>query len=286
VKPGKRKETKYGLYVPNFGKVSYPQTLAKLAREAEKHGWDGFFLWDHLVEWDKRVPLCDSFTALAAIASKTSRIRIGTTLTPLPRLKPWTAARQTTTLDQLSDGRLVLGVGLGARESCDYSRFGESADNKVLAEKLDESLDIITGLWTGKPYSHKGKHYRLGKTVFLPPPKQKPRIPIWVGGFWPRKGQFKRAAKWDGTIPLVVPERLPGPNDLKQILAYIKEHRTETAPFDLVNIGWTSGTNRARDAEKLAAYEGAGITWWLESLFIKRDSPDGMLKRIQQGPPS
>ncbi len=278
-------ETKYGLYVPNFGKASHPQTLAQLAKEAEKHGWDGFFLWDHLVEWEKRVPISDSFTALAAMAVKTNRIRIGTTLTPLPRLKPWIAARQTATLDQLSDGRLVLGVGLGAKESCDYPRFGENADNRVLAQKLDESLEIITGLWTGKPFSHKGMHYKLGKTVFQPTPKQKPRIPIWVGGFWPRKGPFKRAANWDGTIPLVVPEGLPKPDDLKQIIAYIKEHRTATAPFDLVNIGWTTGTNRARDAEKLAAYQDAGITWWLESLFTKRDSPEGMLKRIQQGPP-
>src|SRR6266571_2777718 len=241
------KKLKHGLYIPNFGKASDPKTLVHAAIQAEKHGWDGFFLWDHLVEWEKRVPISDSFTALAAMAVKTGRIRIGTTLTPLPRLKPWIAARQTATLDQLSDGRLVLGVGLGAKESCDYPRFGESADNRVLAEKLDESLEIITRLWTGKPFSHKGKHYKLGKTVFLPTPKQKPRIPIWVGGFWPRKGPFNRAAKWDGTIPLVAPERLPGPDDLKQILAYIKEHRIATAPFDLVNIGWTSGTNRARD---------------------------------------
>jgi alkanesulfonate monooxygenase SsuD/methylene tetrahydromethanopterin reductase-like flavin-dependent oxidoreductase (luciferase family) len=277
---------KCGLYVPNFGKASDPRTLALTALEAEKHGWDGFFLWDHLVEWEKRVPITDSFTTLGAIAMKTNRIRIGTTLTPLPRLKPWTAARQTATLDQLSNGRLILGVGLGAKESCDYARFGESEDNKVLAEKLDESLEIITGLWTGKPYSHKSKHYKMGKTVFLPTSKQKPRIPIWVGGFWPRKGPFNRASRWDGTIPLVAPERLPRPDDLKQTLAYIKKHRTATGPFDLVSIGWTSGTNRTRDAEKIAAYREAGTTWWLESLFTKRDSPDGMLKRIRQGPPS
>src|SRR6058998_3742260 len=126
------KKLKHGLYVPNFGKASDPRTLVHAAVEAERHGWNGFFLWDHLVEWEKRVPISDSFTTLAAIAVKTSRIRIGTTLTPLPRLKPWIAARQTATLDQLSNGRLVLGVGLGAKESCDYSRFGESEDNKTL----------------------------------------------------------------------------------------------------------------------------------------------------------
>ena len=113
MKSARRKNLKYGLYVPNFGKASDPRTLAQAALEAEKHGWDGFFLWDHLVEWEKRVPISDSFVTLAAIAMKTNRIRIGTTLTPLPRLKPWIAARQTATLDQLSNGRLILGVGLG-----------------------------------------------------------------------------------------------------------------------------------------------------------------------------
>ena len=282
----RRENLKCGLYVPNFGKASDPRTLAQAALEAEKYGWDGFFLWDHLVEWEKRVPISDSFVTLAAIAMKTSRIRIGTTLTTLPRLKPWIAARQTATIDQLSNGRLILGVGLGAKESCDYARFGETENNKVLSEKLDESLEIITGLWTGKSYSHKGKHYRIGNSVFLPTPKQKPRIPIWVGGFWPRKGPFKRAAKWDGMIPLVVPERLPQPKDIGEILAYIRKRRTTNSSFDLVNIGWTSGSNRRRDAEKVAGYKDAGVTWWLESLFTKRDSPEGMLKRIRQGPPS
>jgi len=91
--------------VPNFGRASHPETLAELAREAEKSGWDGFFLWNHLVEWDERVPVFDSFTSLAAIALKTTRIRIGTTVTPLPRLKPWEVARQTVSLDHLSRGR-------------------------------------------------------------------------------------------------------------------------------------------------------------------------------------
>ena len=163
--------------------------------------------------------------------------------------------------------------------------FGESEDNKTLAEKLDESLEIITGLWSGKPYSHRGKHYKVGRTTFLPVPKQKPRIPIWVGGFWPREGPFKRAARWDGVIPLVLPERLPQPNDIKEVLACIKRHRSTKAPFDVVNIGWTTGSNRVRDSEKVAAYQDAGSTWWLESLFTKRDSPDGMLNRIRQGPP-
>jgi alkanesulfonate monooxygenase SsuD/methylene tetrahydromethanopterin reductase-like flavin-dependent oxidoreductase (luciferase family) len=279
------KRVRFGLYVPNFGVSSNPLTLTEMAVRAEKAGWDGFFLWDHIVEWDKKVPLTDSLTALAAIAIRTKRIRIGTTLSPLPRYKPWDLARRTATLDQMSNGRLVLSVGLGAVESCDYARFGEDRDNAVLAEKLDESLEIITGLWSGKKFRFRGKHYKVGPSIFLPTPKQRPRIPIWVGGFWPRQGPFKRAARWDGVLPLILPEKLPEPSDLREIVGFIQKHRSAKGNFDVVNIGWTIGANRARDAEKVRKYADAGMTWWLESLYTKRDSPDSMRSRIENGPP-
>lgn len=255
-----------------------------MAVEAERSAWDGFFLWDHLVEWDKRLPLSDSLTTLAGIAGRTKKIRIGTTLSPIPRYKPWAIARQITTLDHMSNGRMILSVGLGAVESCDYARFGEDPDNKVLAEKLDESLKIMTGLWSGKKFDFKGKHYRIRPTVFLPTPKQRPRIPIWIGGFWPRKGPFIRAAKWDGVLPLRVPEKLPQPDDLREIIQFIEKRRKDRGRFDVATIGWTTG-NRTRDQEKIERYMKAGTTWWLESLYTKRDSPEGMRSRIRQGPP-
>lgn len=194
-------------------------------------------------------------------------------------------ARQTVALDHLSHGRLTLGVGLGAKESCDYERFGESADNKILAEKLDESLRIISGLWTGRPFSYEGKHYRMDRTIFLPAPLQKPRIPIWVGGFWPRKAPFIGAAKWDGVIPLKLPEELLAPEDLRNITDYIRDRNASRTKFDFVNIGWTTGKNRAANREKVAPFIEAGMTWWLESLYTKRDSIEDMRRRIQLGPP-
>jgi len=278
---------KFGLYIPNFGKSSHPKTLASLAYEAERAGWDGFFLWDHLVERERRVPITDSFIALAAVAMQTSRIRIGTTVTPLPRLKPWIVARQAVGLDQLSNGRMILGVGLGLEETCAYKRLGESDDNRVLAEKLDESLDIITGLWGGRPFSYRGKHYTVGKTTFIPTPIQKPRIPIWVGGSWPRKGPFKRAARWDGVLPLKSGNSLqPKPNDLRNILTYIQQHRTTKGAFDAGIIGWGTGKDHKKDREKIAPYINAGMNWWLESLYASRDSRDKMRKRIRKGPPN
>src|SRR5206468_2795756 len=242
---------KFGLYVPNFGRSSHPLTLTEMAVEAEKSGWDGFFLWDHLVEWDKRLPLSDSLTVLAAIAVKTKRIRIGTTLSPLPRYKPWTLARQTATLDQLSNGRLILSVGLGAVESCDYARFGEDPDNVVLAEKLDESLQIVTGLWSGKRFSFRGKHYHVGPSIFLPTPKQRPRIPIWVGGSWPRQGPFNRAARWDGVLPLRLPEGLPRLSDLREIAAFIKRRRSVAEALILLTLVGRQGSTKRRMLRRL-----------------------------------
>lgn len=105
---------RYGLYMPNFGRAAHPRILAKLALDAERSGWDGFFLWDHLVEWDRRVPIYDSFTSLSAMAVNTERIRLGTTVTPLAKSKPWIVARQVATLDHVSNRRMILGGGLGA----------------------------------------------------------------------------------------------------------------------------------------------------------------------------
>jgi alkanesulfonate monooxygenase SsuD/methylene tetrahydromethanopterin reductase-like flavin-dependent oxidoreductase (luciferase family) len=274
------------LYVPNFGKGSYARTLAELASDAEDAGWEGFFLWNHLIdERNKRIPIVDPFVALAAIAMSTKRIRIGTTVTALPRYRPWIVARQAATLDEMSNGRMILGVGLGFPTGLEFDMFSENPDNKTRAEKLDEGLEVITGLWSGKPFSYQGKHYQFKETVFLPTPTQKPRIPIWVGGFWPYKGPFRRAAKWDGVIPLKLPVRQPKPQDLRDVLAYIQSQRTNTAPFDVAVIGWGTGRNRVRDAKKIQPYVDAGITWWLESLYGMRDSPKDMRSRIRQGPP-
>ncbi len=279
-------QVRYGLYVPNFCSVRSPCEYVKLAKEAERTGWDGFFIWDHLVEWNKRVTVFDSFILLSAIAVNTKKIRIGTTVTPLPRLWPWTVARQVATLDHFSNGRMILGVGLGGEESSDYERFGQSGDLKTLAEMVDESLLIINGLWSGKWFSYEnGKHYHVGRSLFLPRPVQRPRIPIWVGGMWPRKGAFHRAARWDGTIPLKDPGNLLKPNELQQILRYLKSLRGNLSNFDVAVIGRTSGRNRQANSEKVSRYIDAGMTWWLESLYTERDSLERMLERIRLGPP-
>ncbi len=277
----------YGLYLPNFGTETSARALSELAREAESAGWDGFFLWDHILySKSQKLPMVDPWIALAAVAMNTERIRLGTTVTPLARRRPWKLARETATLDNLSGGRLILGVGLGDPPHAEFRQFGEEADNRVRAAKLDEGLDVLVGLWRGKSFSYQGEHYQIEKTVFLPRPIQSPRIPIWVGGFWPNKAPFRRAARWDGVIPLKAGGWMT-PEDLGQILAYIQAHRSSPAPLDVVIIGsrHTRGQRGLKGAERVASFADAGLSWWLESLYRWRNSLDEMRAQIRLGPP-
>ena len=158
----------YGIYLPTLGEYCNPRTLANLAADAESAGWDGFFIWDHMLgERSATLAVGDPWIALAAIAMRTEFIRLGPLVTPLPRRRPWKVARETVALDHLSGGRLILGVGLGYPPDADFAMFGEETDDSVRAEKLDEGLEILTGLWSGRPYSHRGAQYQIQETVFL-----------------------------------------------------------------------------------------------------------------------
>jgi alkanesulfonate monooxygenase SsuD/methylene tetrahydromethanopterin reductase-like flavin-dependent oxidoreductase (luciferase family) len=264
--------------------------VAELAHEAEEAGWDGFFLWDHLLFENKwRLPIADPWVALAAMAMRTSRIRLGPLVTPVPRRRPWKLARETVTLDHLSNGRLILGVGLGWPPVDDFARFGEESDDKVRAARLDEGLDILTGLWSGEPFSYQGQHYHIQEeTVFLPRPVQAPRIPIWVAGFWPKKAPFRRAARWDGVFPLSLnvnwDQSIP-PAEVQATLAYIQSQRASDTPFDVTVGGETPGDDPARAAAIVAPYGAVGVTWWIENVVPQRGPLEAMRQRIRQGPP-
>ncbi len=279
----------YGISIPNFGIYSNPRRLAELAHEAEESGWDGFFVWDHLLFEKKwRLEVADPWVLLSAIAMRTERVRLGPLVTPLPRRRPWKLARETVTLDHLSNGRLILGVGLGYPPQDEFEQFGEAGDDKVRAKKLDEGLDILAGLWSGEPFSYQGEYYHIGEeTVFLPRPVQAPRIPVWVAGFWPKKAPFRRAARWDGVYPLSMngewDENIPV-DDLRATVAYINSQRTSDAPFDVVAGSYTPG-DPAAGAEIVAPYIEAGATWWVESITEMRGSEEEMRQRVRQGPP-
>jgi len=275
---------RYALYLPNFGAEHSARGLADLAREAEEAGWDGFFLWDHVNAGEAGMPMLDVWVTLAAMAMTTSRIRLGATVTPLPRRRPWKLARETVTLDHLSNGRLTLGVGLGVPE--EFELFGENSDNKVRAIKLDEGLEILTGLWKGLPFEYHGQAYQVEKTTFRPPSLQQPRIPVWVGGWWPTKAPFRRAACWDGVIPLKQSgDNLLTPQDVQDVRAFINKERTSREPFEIAIISWTDPSDPGAATAKVAAYAEAGTTWWLESLYMQQNSLEELRKRIRVGPP-
>jgi alkanesulfonate monooxygenase SsuD/methylene tetrahydromethanopterin reductase-like flavin-dependent oxidoreductase (luciferase family) len=281
---------RFAINVPNFGDYGDARVLAQIAREAEDAGWDGFFLWDHLQYFDpsQRVPVADPWIALSAIATVTRSIRLGPMITPIARRRPWKLARETVSLDHLSGGRLTLGVGLGGPPESDFAAFGEEVDPRVRAEMLDEGLAVLTGLWRGEPFSHQGEHYQIRDALFLPPPLQQPRIPIWVGGFWPHRAPFRRAAHWDGVFPADAAtsgQRTLTPDEIGQVTRYIARHRTTAEPFDVVITGETPGDEPTRAVDIVAPYAAVGCTWWLEPLHGFRGPLDAMRDRIRQGPP-
>jgi alkanesulfonate monooxygenase SsuD/methylene tetrahydromethanopterin reductase-like flavin-dependent oxidoreductase (luciferase family) len=286
----------YGIFLPPFGPCADLATLAALAADAEEAGWDGFFLWDD-VTLSVPIPVVDTWIALAAIALRTRTLRLGALVTPLPRRRPWKLARETITLDHLSQGRLVVGVGQGAGPT-EFDDLGEAADPKVRAAMLDEGLDVLTGLWSGEPFHYEGAHYQIRHAQFLPRPVQQPRIPIWVGGTWPFKAPFRRAARWDGVFPLghdLSLTEMLSPEDIRVMLSFVHEQRTQAGlpsmSFEVVHAGISSGTDHEADRTLAQAYAVAGVTWWLEHLVPDRWGTwtnwplDAMRQRIRQGPP-
>ena len=174
---------RYAITLPN---IDYDaQVIADLAIDAEEAGWDGVFVWDCINMRNQSAH--NPWMILAAIAARTQRIRLGTLITPLSRRRPWKVARETVTLDHLSDGRFILPVGLGETNDGGFSNVGEELDRKKRAQMLNESLDILNGLWSGEPFSYNGEYYHIKEMTFLPEPVQSPRIPVWVVGAWQRE---------------------------------------------------------------------------------------------------
>jgi alkanesulfonate monooxygenase SsuD/methylene tetrahydromethanopterin reductase-like flavin-dependent oxidoreductase (luciferase family) len=162
--------TRAGIFIPPFNELADPRLVAELGVEAEEAGWAGFFVWDHVNYRQPAREIGDPWVALAAIATRTERIRIGALVTPLARRRPHIVARQTASLDLLSGGRLVFGAGLGGDGSGrERSAFDEELDDRLRAQMLDEALDVITALWTGQQLDHDGPHFRSTGCSSSPP---------------------------------------------------------------------------------------------------------------------
>jgi alkanesulfonate monooxygenase SsuD/methylene tetrahydromethanopterin reductase-like flavin-dependent oxidoreductase (luciferase family) len=277
---------RFAIDLPNFGQYCNPRVLGELALEAEDAGWDGCFIWDH-IQVGRLDPVADPWIALTVMALMTERIRIGPLVTPLFRRFPWEVARETATLDHLSGGRLILGVGLGSDMFREISTFGGPADDRLRAEMLDEGLAVITGLWSGARFAFNGTYFRVEETCFLPPPLQTPRIPIWVAGTWPKKPPFRRAARYDGAVAVAGNvESSLSPMQISELVAYVTRFRTADSAFEIVQFGETPGVSKNQDLEIVAPYVSAGATWWVESMFPRRRYVEEARMRIRQGPPN
>jgi alkanesulfonate monooxygenase SsuD/methylene tetrahydromethanopterin reductase-like flavin-dependent oxidoreductase (luciferase family) len=232
---------KRGLYLAPFDELADPRLLAELARAAESVGWDGVFLWDRIAYPPRERAVADPWVALSAIASATDILRLGPMVTPLARRRVQKLARETVTLDHLSNGRLTLGVGLGSGD--DLEPFGEAVGPRERGRLLDEGLDRLGGFWSGE---------------FRPLPLQRPRIPVWVAAKWPNRRPIRRAVRWDGLFPI----ELPGPEGLAELAEEVRRARAgidrSDAPFDLV-VEVPPGAD-------VRPWEAAGATWVLTSI--------------------
>jgi alkanesulfonate monooxygenase SsuD/methylene tetrahydromethanopterin reductase-like flavin-dependent oxidoreductase (luciferase family) len=245
-----------GLWFPLFEELAEPATVARLGAEAEEAGWQGVFVWDQL-RW--RAPIravADPWITLTAIAAATERIKLGPMVTPLARRRPVKVGRETATLDRLSGGRLIVGVGLGGdRFAAEFTKTGEQLDDRVRGEMLDEAIEILLAAWSGEPVNHRGKHYLVDDFQFQPRPIQRPRIPVWTAAFPGNVKPLRRAARYDGFFPV----NLQSVDQFAEAVATVTELREDkSAPYD-VAVELPPGTD-------LAPYAQAGATWWMTEL--------------------
>jgi alkanesulfonate monooxygenase SsuD/methylene tetrahydromethanopterin reductase-like flavin-dependent oxidoreductase (luciferase family) len=265
--------TRRGLFVAPFDALAEPVVLAELAVDAERVGWDGFFVWDHLLYSEPVAAIADPWISCAAVAAATSRILLGPMVTPLSRRRVAVLARQAVSLDRLSGGRLVLGFGLGDDGAVgELSRFGEVVDARTRAAMLDEGLDVLRELLSGNVVERDGPHAPARGVRFLPTPVREAGIPIWIGGRWPHQAPLRRAARFDGAFVIGV----PSPDELTGVAEGLPGNG-----FDLV-VDLPVGV----DPQPWAA---AGATWVLTRVgphdinlerarALVRAGPDGLVE--------
>jgi alkanesulfonate monooxygenase SsuD/methylene tetrahydromethanopterin reductase-like flavin-dependent oxidoreductase (luciferase family) len=269
---------RHGLYVAPFGELADVAALAKTAAEAEAAGWDGFFVWDHVMTHDG-LDVADPWIALTAAAMATTRVALGAMVTPLARRRPWDVARQVAVLDRLSGGRMVFGAGLGGDGRRELSAFGEERDPRVRGALLDEALQVVVALWTGAPITRAGGAFPLERAQVRPTPLQTPRPPVWLGCVWPHRRPLVRAARYDGVFPVNHERPLRG-DDLRAILEVIGEHRPQGIDgYDVVVVN-----HERPDAERLAELAEAGTTWWVQG-FGERPRLADVQAAAAAGPP-
>jgi alkanesulfonate monooxygenase SsuD/methylene tetrahydromethanopterin reductase-like flavin-dependent oxidoreductase (luciferase family) len=262
-----------GLWFPLFEELADPGAVARLAAEAEERGWHGVFVWDH-VRWREPIrEVADPWITLTAIATATERVMLGPMVTPLARRRPAKVARETATLDRLSGGRLILGVGLGSdRFGAEFSKTGEQLDDRARGEMLDEGLEILQAAWSGEPVNHHGTHYLVDDVQFLPRPVQRPGVPVWAAAFPGNVKPLRRAARCDGFFPV----GLESVEQFAQAVAAVRDLRGDrSAPYEI--------TVELPPGSDVTPYAEAGATWWMTGIEPGA-SLDEVRSVIREGP--
>ena len=267
---------RYILSLGNGGPTADPRTLGDLAALAESAGWDGIALEDYLVYQNRAaIPTFDPWVSLAVMATRTTRIRLGTLVTPLARRHVGKLAAETVAIDHLSDGRLFLGVGVGDEGDVAFRGFGDHATARERAARVDEMLEVLARLWRGESVSYQGQCVQVENVRLLPPPVQQPRIPIWVGGQYPKRAAIRRAARWDGSCLFIPTATYPSgqspiqrdwtPDDLHAFRAAVAALRpAEAPPLEIIVGGRERQPDWAAERALIASLADAGATWWQE----------------------
>lgn len=276
---------RYAVYLPHYGPFGDPFVLADLAVLAEESGWDGVFLWDHIVHDPlSGDPTVDAWLALTLIASRTSRIALGPMITPLPRRRPWKVAREAATLDVISGGRLVLGTGLGDLE--DYVTFAEPRAGSERVERLLEGIELLRRFWSGERVSFHGIRYSVSDIVMRPTPVRG-SVPIWMAGGHTNPNALARAADVDGVAAIRFPwdlDRMMEPWELAEIVSTVSEHRGgDMDGYDVIAIGRSAAG--AAGVAHVAEFAEVGMTWWWETIHQDKDDLEATRARIAAGPP-
>jgi alkanesulfonate monooxygenase SsuD/methylene tetrahydromethanopterin reductase-like flavin-dependent oxidoreductase (luciferase family) len=262
---------RHAINLPLFGSLADPSTVIEIGRAAEDHGWDGLFVWDHVLSplpdsWE----ISDPWIVLAAVAATTKTIRLGTMVTPIARRRIIKLARETVTLDRLSAGRLTLGLGLGGDAGREFSAFGDPSQPRERAEILDQGVLALTALWSGETVTTSGR-VTVDEVRIEPGPIQSPRIPIWFGCKGLNERPIERAAKFDGIYPIEV-----SMDQVTQIVERIGELRGSLEGFDVALA--------AHPGVSLSDLKMAGATWAMHA-FWPGHRPEQVMRFISQGVP-